>query len=542
MSKIHFSLLCLFVCLLARAATLQHPALSDPTEARYAFIAQEMVLSGDWIVPKIPWKGVFEPYLGKPPLHFWLTAASFELLGMEEWAARLPSFFALLLMCASLLYMRRSPELQGSAVCATVILASSGLIFFMSGASVVDVTLSGFIALACTTGYTCITDPEKRYRAGALFALALGFAFLTKGPIALAIVGLPAFSWLVFTKRLSLLSRPPWLLCICIFLVTTVPWFVAAQARNPDFLRYFFVNENLNRYLLSDYGDRYGSGHHYPYGMIWLVALAGFLPWSLVLLAALWTIRRRIVLGSFWSERPALVFFGLWGISPLVIFTFAKQIHPGYILPGIPGLAVCAALLLHEAPRSWLRLLYGTLSVIVVAAPPVIGIYQSYFGTTPLSLLLLLPSLFGIVWVTYRMIHGKLDELLLGVATATAFASTTWLLADDISRQVSTKTILECISAHSHHTQPTVGVVDANTYSLYFYSRALGNDAKRPIVVHYLSSDSLPARLPDDILLRTKDLGEVKKNLPSAYQLQSSLGRWTWLRRSQISITPLLCP
>jgi len=317
---------------------------------------------------------------------------------------------------------------------------------------------------------------------------------------------------------------------------------MAAQARNPDFLRYFFINENLNRYLFSDYGDRYGSGHHYRYGMIWLLALAGFLPWSLVLPGALWTIRRRIALRSFWIERPALVFFGLWGISPLVIFTFAKQVHPGYILPGIPGLAVCTALLLPEVPHSRLRLLFGILSVIVVAAPPIIGISQSCFGTKPLSPLLFLPSLFGIGWVTYRMIHGKLDELLLGVASATAFASTTWLLADDISKQVSTKTILECISAHSHHTQPTVGVVDANTYSLYFYSRALRNDAQQPIVIQYLSSDSLPENLPDDILLRTKDLSELSTILLSSHQQQSSLGRWTWLRRSQTSSTPVVCP
>ncbi len=541
MNKIYFSLLCLTVCLFARAATLQHPDLSDPTEARYAYIAQEMLLSGDWIVPKLPWKGEVEPYLGKPPLHFWLTAVSFELLGMDEWTARLPSFFALLLMCASLLYLRRSPAIQDSAVSATVILASSGLMFFMAGASIVDVTLSGFIALACVAGYTCINEPKERYLSGTIFALALALAFLTKGPIALALVGIPVFGWLLVTQQLSYLSRPPWLLCIGIFLLTTAPWFMAAQAQNSDFLRYFFINENLNRYLLSDYGDRYGSGHHYPYGMIWLLALAGFLPWSLVMLGALWTIRRSIVLRSFWREHPGLIFFGLWGISPLIIFTLAKQIHPGYILPGIPGLAVCTALFLRETPVSRLRPLYGFLSVIVALAPPIIGISGSYFGTNTPSPLLFLPSLFGIAWVAYRMHHGKLDEMLLGVATAAAFASTTWLLADDISERVSTKPILRCMNTYSQSAQPTIGVLDANTYSLYFYSRALSDATKRPLVIHYLTRDNLPERLPEDILLRTKDLDEVSTLLPSSYHQQSSMGRWTWVSRSQVAI-PLACP
>ena len=122
----------LILCVCARALTLEYPDLTDPTEARYAFVAQEMVISGNWVVPKIPWHETLIPYLGKPPAHFWLTALSFSLFGMDEWVARLPSFCALLVSVASLLYLGRFEAFKARGLLASVILSSSALMFFMS--------------------------------------------------------------------------------------------------------------------------------------------------------------------------------------------------------------------------------------------------------------------------------------------------------------------------------------------------------------------------------------------------------------------------
>jgi 4-amino-4-deoxy-L-arabinose transferase-like glycosyltransferase len=541
MAKAQLLFLSLLLCIFARGMTLEYPDLSDPTEARYAFIAQEMMLSGDWVVPKLPWQGEMEPYLGKPPFHFWLTAASFSLFGMDEWAARLPSFLSLLIMCTALLSLRRFPELRDSAVTASLILASSALMFFMAGASVVDVTLSGFTTIAFTAAYVWISDAKGRYLSGIFFAIGLGIAFLTKGPIALVIVGLPALIWLLVTKRYSLLSRPPWLLCIAMFLLITVPWFLAAQGRNPDFLRYFFVNENFGRYLLKDYGDRYGSGHHYPYGMIWAMAMAGFLPWTPVLAAVLWQLRRKVIRLTFWRERPALLFFALWALSPLLIFTFAEQLHPGYILPGIPGLAVSTALLLRETTFPSIRPLYGVLAWVLVIAAPIVGIGGIYLGATHIHILLSVSPLLGVVWVVYRLIQGRIDEALLSVAAATAYASSIFLLADNISERGSAESILRCISHYAPEAEPTVGVINSNSYSLYFYSRAWRGDLEKPIQVQYLNTEHLPEHLPHDILMRTKDRREISDSLSSSYHQASSRGRWTWMRRSE-DPTPLECP
>src|SRR5581483_2308040 len=59
--------------------------LWDPDEARYAEIAREMLARGDWLIPHLN----YVPYVEKPPLLYWLTALSFRLFGLSEFAARL---------------------------------------------------------------------------------------------------------------------------------------------------------------------------------------------------------------------------------------------------------------------------------------------------------------------------------------------------------------------------------------------------------------------------------------------------------------------
>src|SRR5436190_6752204 len=63
------------------AVRLDVPAFFD-NEARYAEVAREMVLSGDWISPHLD----FTLFLNKPPLVFWLAALVFRVAGPTEWA------------------------------------------------------------------------------------------------------------------------------------------------------------------------------------------------------------------------------------------------------------------------------------------------------------------------------------------------------------------------------------------------------------------------------------------------------------------------
>src|SRR4051812_27566503 len=72
------------------AATAWLRPLSLPDEGRYVGVALEMLWSGNWLVPTLDTL----PYFHKPPLFYWVTAASLATFGINEWAARLGSLLA----------------------------------------------------------------------------------------------------------------------------------------------------------------------------------------------------------------------------------------------------------------------------------------------------------------------------------------------------------------------------------------------------------------------------------------------------------------
>ena len=71
-------------------AALDVRQLQHPDEGRYAEIAREMAVGGDWVTPRLNDLKYFE----KPPLQYWLGAATFDAFGVNEWTARLPSAIA----------------------------------------------------------------------------------------------------------------------------------------------------------------------------------------------------------------------------------------------------------------------------------------------------------------------------------------------------------------------------------------------------------------------------------------------------------------
>ncbi len=138
-------------------------------------------------------------------------------------------------------------------------------------------------------------EPDERIqkRWSLLVFVLLAGGFLTKGPVAIVLFGLPVLLWTAFRKRWRLLARHAWRTGIPLFALLVVPWFVLAEMRNPGFLHYFFVNENLLRFLRPEYGDLYGTGHPFPRGSAVLMFVIAAIPWSLVAIRRAGTAPRR---------------------------------------------------------------------------------------------------------------------------------------------------------------------------------------------------------------------------------------------------------
>jgi 4-amino-4-deoxy-L-arabinose transferase-like glycosyltransferase len=327
--------------------------LFDPDEGRYATIARNMAVSGDWVTPRVMMEGELVPFLGKPPLAFWLGAASMRAFGVNEFAARLPSFLsAVTLLTLMWLVLRRS---DGSRIAAAAVLltASLPLFFVLSGVVVVDMVLTFFVvgALLAYYGFAKEPDRELRRRWSLLVFALLAGGFTTKGPIALATFGLPVLAWTVWQRRWGLLRDHAWATGSALFAALTIPWFWRCELRNPGFLHYFFVNENFLRYVRPEYGDRYGNGHVYPRGTALGMMLVAVLPWLVCL--AVWFWRRR---GHGWPlpamTGPASLFL-LGVVLNTLFWCLGRQLLLTYMLPIVPMFCIWAALATAEDPPRW---------------------------------------------------------------------------------------------------------------------------------------------------------------------------------------------
>ncbi|MBO9433420.1 glycosyltransferase family 39 protein [Ruegeria sp. R13_0] len=310
--------------------------ITDTTEARYAEIARKMLETGNWITPQFDY-GV--PFWAKPPLHTWASALGMKVFGVGHFGARVP---ILLLSMASLAVTYSLMRYRGGfdqALIAITVLTSSLLFFGASAFVMTDMALVLGTALCMAGFFVCVTAPD-RVAWGYLFFFGLAVGLLAKGPVALVLTGIPIFLWLLIGNRWSVLKQLPWRIGLFLTSILSLPWYLAAEAATPGYLRYFLIGEHIERFLVSGWeGDLYGNGHAEPRGMIWIFALGAFLPWSFFA-AALLARPKRVLRQVREDDSGWHSYLLLWCLSPLILFTSAANILPAYTLPALPAAAL----------------------------------------------------------------------------------------------------------------------------------------------------------------------------------------------------------
>ncbi|MFT7515736.1 MAG: 4-amino-4-deoxy-L-arabinose transferase-like glycosyltransferase, partial [Candidatus Omnitrophota bacterium] len=335
--------------LLLRGFTLETVDLLDPTETRYATISANMNATGDYLTPMLVSGDAMDTYFSKPPLHYWLTSVSFHLFGVDEWSARLLRFLALLLISACLIVLGRNLVGVEVGLLAALMHASCPLVFYMAGGSHVDMTFAAWITLALTS-FILLMELEltraKRNELSILLAVASAAAFVTKGPLGLILIAGPPAIWMVLTRSRHKLKLLNWPLVILFLVGLGAPWFYLVELKNPGFLEYFFLHENFLRYIKHDYGGRHGANHTKPYGFIWVILAVGVLPFIVPFVLQSVKVLRTRVRALFHADQR-LFFFLIWGLLPAAFFTLSSSILPAYLLPGLPGLCLAMAVLIH---------------------------------------------------------------------------------------------------------------------------------------------------------------------------------------------------
>ncbi len=374
------------VFVLAWFANLELRGLFIPDEGRYAEIPREMLASGDWVTPRLNDLKYFE----KPPLQYWLTAASFSAFGEDEWTARLPA--ALLGFCAVAivgLAARRLWSSTAGLIAAGVLGSNWG--FYLAGQYLtLDMSVSALlgIALCCfllAQHDAAGEDERRRWMLAAWTASAL--AILAKGLVGIVLPGLALLAYSAATRDWRLWRQLHWRAGAALLLAITLPWFLLVQQRNPEFFHFFFIQEHLQRFA--------EEGHSRP-GAWWYylpILVIGFMPWTPALLRALLQRRPPQPAARFRADW----FCAAWALAVVLFFSASHSKLPAYVMPAFPALALfLAGRLQYRVPAAlkwcaWTAAAFGALLLAGVARLP----QWRKFGELGLDASIALPLLYA---------------------------------------------------------------------------------------------------------------------------------------------------
>jgi 4-amino-4-deoxy-L-arabinose transferase-like glycosyltransferase len=320
--------------------------LLDPDEGRNAEVAREMSTTHDYVVPHLD--GL--PYLDKPVLYFAAAAATMQLLGPRELAARLPAYLATLATIGLVVWFARRRYGADAGWLAGLALATMPMVLAYARTTIFDSTLSFFTTAAV------IAFAEDH----AVFAwAAIGAGGLTKGPIAILIPLAVAVPYALLTGR-PLRSLVPWR-GVLVFALVAFPWFLAVTARIPQFPYYAFVRETFQRFTTTSFHRTAPLWYYLP-----IIPVAAF-PWIIPALSRLgggrvrWAWQARRVNDR---ARDAML-LGCWLVGPLVFFTMNQSKLPQYVLPLMPAFALAAARhLSRETPAAGWKAYVGAAALL----------------------------------------------------------------------------------------------------------------------------------------------------------------------------------
>jgi 4-amino-4-deoxy-L-arabinose transferase-like glycosyltransferase len=312
-------------------ANLDFRRLVHPDEGRYAEIPREMVSSGDWVTPRL--NGI--KYFEKPALQYWLTAAAYEAFGVREWTARLWPALAGFLGVFVVGYAGARLGGSGLGLAGAAVLVGSIGYTLEAHILTLDAGLALWMSIALGSLFMAQRDDATPGGTRAWMWtswVAVALATLSKGLIGIVLPGGALIIYSLLTRDWPVWRRLHIFSGALIFLVVTVPWFLAVSLRNPEFFDFFFIHEHFTRFLTTEH-HRQGAWWYF----IPILAL-GILPWITLLgLTAIrmWTDAPTAANGFNW-QRFALV----WSVFIFVFFSASGSKLPSYILPMFPALAL----------------------------------------------------------------------------------------------------------------------------------------------------------------------------------------------------------
>ena len=328
-------------------------------EPREAIVAVSMLQNDNWILPVN--NGSDIAY--KPPFFHWCIAAlSLPTGEVTEFTSRLPSALAVIVMSSMCFLFFAKRSRNDLAFLASLLLLSGFEVHRAAMASRVDMVLTCFIVLALLQLYRWW---EHHLRGIPVWAvLFMSIATLTKGPVGIilpcAVIGVFLLLQKVSIWR-TIYKVLPLALLACIL---PLLWYFAAYQQGGDTFLQLVLEENFGRFL----GKMSYESHEQPIIYYFYITLAGWLPWSLLVIMSLFVLKYKRPHGTvktYWERFKTYIahmdrmrLFSLLAI--VIIFVFyciPKSKRSVYILPIYPFIAYFLAeymlYLLKQRPKVW---------------------------------------------------------------------------------------------------------------------------------------------------------------------------------------------
>ena len=343
--KRFLTLLIVLVCgIIIFILGLGSTGLVDETPPLFASAGRAMSESGDWLTPKV--NGIFR--FDKPPLIYWLMGFFYSLPKNEIWdsfgtlSARLPSALGslfLMLMIGDTLFCwpQKSNRQFLTPIVASLGFALSPLIIIWSRTAVSDALLTGTLGISLLLFWRRMASENNDQCISAW--VFLGFAILTKGPVAFVLATLTITSFLLSQKDWKiLLSKINPKKGFLITILISAPWYVLELIKEgKPFWDNFFGYHNFQRYTSVV------NNHAEPFWFFLYIMILASLPFTPFLYHGIFKAFKDFSKSSkeISNVNETLHTYSLcWLISVLIFFSISSTKLPSYWLPAIPAAAI----------------------------------------------------------------------------------------------------------------------------------------------------------------------------------------------------------
>jgi 4-amino-4-deoxy-L-arabinose transferase-like glycosyltransferase len=345
--------------------------------AQYASISLEMLQNHSYLQVY----DLQKDYLDKPPLLFWISSLSFNVIGICNFAYKIGAFSMLLFALYAIFKFTSIYYNQNIAKNAVLIFGTCQAFFLMTN----DIRTDGILTSCVIISIWLFAEYWLKNKLIYLFFAAVfsAFAMMAKGPIGLIAVLMPVGIHLLYQKKWNHIFNFSWLLYFFVVIVFLIPMSYGLYTQfdlHPEKLIGGKYNQSglYFYYWLQSFGRITGE-NSWNNGLPWHFFIGSinwdFFPWILILYAGLFFQFKKMVNAKNEKVSEIITLSGF--ILLFAILSMSKYKLPHYIFVTLPFASIISAIYIDNINQKqrliWERIYFsfGILVAIILICYPI---------------------------------------------------------------------------------------------------------------------------------------------------------------------------